>query len=400
MKTPRLAVLFMSLALILVLVSMPFFTSCSSSTPTTTAAPTTTTAPTTTAAPAPTSSAPAPTTTAPAPTTSAPPPSTAKAVVLKYAPSTLNATPMIGQTLVVTNQCKLLETRTNGQIKIDIYWGQTLAKATELSAGVASGLIDMTHLRPYGEPGKLPLSTIGEMPGISDDLYALSWAYYDLVRQEPILSELNKYKSKTVYTLFTQEVDLISRVPIRSLADLKGKKIASGGIAGEELKQLGAVTLAMSPVEQSEGLLRGTIDGISAPVDAMSSFKFYDSGKYVTRIALGPRIQPIVINQDTWNKLPADVQKVFNDSVKDLIDISYKDIIIVSNEKIWKEFADAKVEVIELSAADKAELKKIQSAYGDKWAADQEAAGLPGKKVLADYRALTEKYAQTSPYKK
>jgi len=307
---------------------------------------------------------------------------------------------MIGQTLVITDQTKLLETRSNGQIKIDIYWGQTLAKATELSAGVASGLIDMTHLRPYGEPGKLPLSTIGEMPGIGDDLYALSLAYFDLVRQEPILSELNKYKCKTVYTLFTQEVDLISRVPIRTLADLKGKKIASGGIAGEELKQLGAVTLAMSPVEQSEGLLRGTIDAISAPIDAMSSFKFYDSGKYVTRIALGPRIQPIVINQDTWNKLPAGVQQVFNDSAKELIDISYKDIIIVSNEQIWKEFANAKVEVIELSAADKAELKKIQSAYGDKWAADQEAAGLPGKKVLADYRALADKYIQTSPYKK
>jgi TRAP-type transport system periplasmic protein len=298
------------------------------------------------------------------------------------------------------DQSKLLETRTNGQIKIDIYWSQTLAKATELASGVASGLIDMTHLRPYGEPGKLPLSCVGEMPGVSSDLWALQYAYFDLVRQEPVASELAKYKCKPVYGLMTQEIQIISRVPIRSLADLKGKKIASGGIAGEELKQLGAVTLAMSPVEQGEGLLRGTIDGISAPIDAMASFKFHEAGKYITIMNLGPRIQPIVINQDTWNKLPADVQKVFTDSAHELLDIAYVDIMKNSNDAIWKQFEDAKVEIIELNAADLATLKQIQAAYGDKWAADQEAAGLAGKKLLADYRTLAAKYEKTSPYKK
>jgi TRAP-type transport system periplasmic protein len=383
MVTKRVTVLASSLILILVLIVVVFLGSCSSPTTTTT---TTTSVSTTTA-----------TTTSVSTSTTT---TTQINYILKYAPSTLAASPVIGQTLVVMDQSKLLETRTNGQIKIDIYWSQTLAKATELSAGVASGLIDMTHLRPYGEPGKLPLSCVGEMPGVSSDLWALQYAYFDLVRQEPIASELAKFKCKPVYGLMTQEINIISRVPIRSLADLKGKKIASGGIAGEELKQLGATTLAMSPVEQGEGLLRGTIDGISAPIDAMYSFKFHEAGKYLTIMNLGPRIQPIVINQDTWNKLPANVQKVFNDSAHDLIDIAYVDIIKNSNDVIWKEFENTKVEIIMLNAADLATIKQIQDAYGDKWAADQEAAGLAGKKVLADYRSLAAKYEKTSPYKK
>jgi TRAP-type C4-dicarboxylate transport system substrate-binding protein len=383
MVTKRLTVLASSLILILVLIVVVGLGSCSS--PTTTTMTTTSVSTTTSTA---TSVATSTTTT------------TQINYILKYAPSTLAASPVIGQTLVVMDQSKLLETRTNGQIKIDIYWSQTLAKATELSAGVASGLIDMTHLRPYGEPGKLPLSCVGEMPGVSSDLWALQYAYFDLVRQEPIASELAKFKCKPVYGLMTQEINIISRVPIRSLADLKGKKIASGGIAGEELKQLGATTLAMSPVEQGEGLLRGTIDGISAPIDAMFSFKFHESGKYLTIMNLGPRIQPIVINQDTWNKLPANVQKVYTDSAHDLLDIAYVDIIKNSNDTIWKEFANSKVEIIELNAADIATIQQIQAAYGDKWAADQEAAGLAGKKVLADYRSLAAKYEKTSPYKK
>jgi TRAP-type transport system periplasmic protein len=384
MVTKRLTVLASSLTIILVLIAVAFLSSCSTPTITTTATQTATA--TTTIAT---------TTTATSTTTTVINP-----IVLKYAPSTLAASPMIGQTLVVTDQCKLIENRTGGKVKYDIYWSQTLAKATELSAGVASGLIDMTHLRPYGEPGKLPLSCVGEMPGVSTDLWSLQYAYFDLVRQEPIASELAKYKCKPVYGLMTQEIQVISRVPIRTLADLKGKKIASGGIAGEELKQLGATTLAMSPVEQGEGLLKGTIDGISAPIDAMSSFKFYEGGKYLTIMNLGPRIQPIVINQDTWNKLSADVQKVFTDSAHDLLDIAYVDIMKNSNDLIWKEFATAKVETIQLNAADLATIKQIQDAYGDKWAADQEAAGLAGKKVLADYRSLAAKYDQISPYKK
>jgi TRAP-type transport system periplasmic protein len=409
MKNDRLLLLWGSLLLVIILTSLTFL-GCSSPTTSTPAAPKTS------APAAPATSAPAPATSAPATVSSTsaaaspapkPPASTpaasapaANVITLKYAPSTLQPSPMLGQTLTISTQAKLVETRTSGKIKVDVYWSETLAKASDLSSAINSGLADMTHLRPYGEPGKLPLSTVGEMPGISNDQWALLWAYWDLIRQEPLSTELAKFKARPVWTLLTQEVQLISKSPIRTLADLKGKKVAAGGIAAEELKSLGAVTLSMSPVEQSQGLLQGTIDGIVAPIDAMYAFKFYESGKYVTNMALGPRLQPVVINQDAWNKLPADVQKVFNDISTDCINLSYTTIIKDTNEAVLKEFANNKVEVIELSATDKAEIRKIQSAYADKWAADQEAKGLSGKKVITDYRALAAKYETTSPYKK
>jgi hypothetical protein len=71
-----------------------------------------------------------------------------------------------------------------------------------------------------------------------------------------------------------------------------------------------------------------------------------------------------------------------------------------TNGPVFKEMAAAGVQVINLNAADLAEVEKIRSAYADKWAADQEAKGLAGKKVLADYRTLVAKYEKKSPYKK
>ena len=321
--------------------------------------------------------------------------------VMKVAPSTVPPPPALGQTLVLDNQLKNIATLTKGRIKPEIYWSQTLAKATDMTSAVQTGLADMALIRPYGEPGKLPLSSIGEMPGVSTDMWSLLWAYWDLVNQEPIkTSEMAKYKMRPIWTVFTQEVILITKGPVRTLADVKGKKIAAGGIAAEILKSLGAVPLAMSPTEQYEGLLRGTIDGIAAPPDAMQVFKFYEAGKYITNLYLGPRMQPFVINQDAWDKLPADLQKIITNALPDQINISYKGMFEDTNGPVYKEMAAAGVETIKLSAADLAEVEKIRAAYADKWAADQEAKGLAGKKVLADYRSLVAKYEKKSPYKK
>jgi len=321
--------------------------------------------------------------------------------VVKVAPSTLPPPPALGQTLVIDNQLKLIGTNTKGQVKPEIYWSQTLAKATDLTSAMQSGLADMALIRPYGEPGKLPLSAVGEMPGISNDMWALLWAYWDLINQEPILSsEMTKYKMKPIWTIYTQEINIISKDPIRTVADLKGKKVAAGGIAAEILTSLGAVPLSMSPTEQYEGLQRGTADAIAAPIDAMQVFKFFDAGKYVTYLPLGPRLQPFVINTDVWSKLPSSSQKAINNSLSDLINLSYKNMVEDTNGQVLQQMKAAGVQFIDLSASDMAAIQKIRADYADKWAAALDAKGLAASKVLADYRSLAAKYEKKSPYKK
>lgn len=332
----------------------------------------------------------------PAPTT----PTTTAPVVLKLAPSTLPPPPALGQTLVLVSQIELVKQKTNGRVIIEPYWSQTLAKATELTSAVESGLADIGWIRPYGEPGKLPLSTIGEMPGVSNDLWSLLWAFWDLSNMEPLKSEIAKFKMRPIWTFFTQEIQLISKMPLRTLADMKGKKVASGGIAGEILKGLGLVPLAMSPPEQYEGLLRGTIDAISAPIDAMDTFKFQDAGKYITMINLGPRLQYAAMGDNAWNRISAQDQKALTDLVPEAINMSYTKVIIDSNDKIFSNFKAAGVEVINLSADDMAQVQALRAGYGDKWVAEQEAKGLAGSKVLATYRSLAAKYEKTSPYYK
>jgi TRAP-type transport system periplasmic protein len=388
--------------------------SCSSPSPTPTpsakpAAPATTTAPApaTSAAPAPaTSAAPAPATSA-APTTAAPKPSTSASsaagapIIIRLAPTTSPPPPAMGLTLTATEFARILESKSNNKVKFEIYFSETLAKGTELVSAVQNNIANAAFLRSFAEPGKIPLATISELPGISSDMWALLSAYTDLMNQEPLLGELSKYNMKPISSVMIMEQQLICRVPIRSMADLQGKKVAGSGIAADVLKGLGATVVNVAPPEQYEALLRGTVDAICAPQDAIQAFKFYEAGKYfIANVAISPRVHPVVLNTDTWKSLPPDVQKAFVDAVPELIKSAYETITIQTGGAAMKAMLDNKVEMINFNDADLAKVQAARAAYADKWAADTDAKNLPGKKILADYRALAAKYEPLSPYKK
>jgi TRAP-type C4-dicarboxylate transport system substrate-binding protein len=356
MKIQKLALLILSLCLVLVFMSLPAMTSCGGEEST-----------------------------------------SVQPIVLKLT-TTAGPPPSMGLTLTQSEIAQLFDERTEGRVKIEIYWSETLASGKETVNALQTGIADIAYLRTFAEPGKVPLCTSSELPGVSNDNWSLLWAYWDLMNQPEISAELDKYNLKPICALLIAEQELISRVPIRSLDDLAGKKVAASGVSAEIITGLGGVALAMSPSEQYEGLLRGTIDAICAPVDAIQAFKFYEGGKYFTQIQIAPRMHPFVINKDVWNKISAKDQEIITDLLSELHQIAYDTILVDTAGEAIKVMQDAGVEFISFNATDEAEVQKVRAAYADKWAADMETQGLPGNKVLNDYRTFAAKYEKTSPY--
>lgn len=380
-KLIKSGVILLALVLLLSILSM----SCSSGSSTVTTAITTTATSTT-----------AVTSTATATTTTT---ATVKPIIIRLAPTTTGPPPAMGITLVATEMARILEERTNGRVKFQIYWSETLAKGTELVSAVQSGIADMAYLRTFAEPGKMPLSTVGELPGITTNNWVGCMAYNDLIHQEPILSEMAKYNMKPYSTFGILYQQVISKQPIRSLAEMKGKKIAASGVAAKVWSELGATVLSMSPTEQYDGLSKGTIDAISVPKDAIKTFKFYEAGKYFVNIYTVPRLHPTVFNQKFWDSLPADIQKIFTDAVPDLIKSAYECQDIQTADAAWKEMQAANVEVIEWSADDLAKINQVTGSYADTWARETDAKGLAGTKLVSDYRVAAAKYETLNPFK-
>ena len=328
----------------------------------------------------------------------APVASAAEPIELSMAPTAAPPPPQLGLVRAIDEQMKFLEKKSNGRIKITCYWGSSLADAKDLVKATQTGICDLAVLTASYEPGKLPLSNVSYMPGIGTNMWTRIKAFWDLMNQDPLLSELTQYDLRPLSVVIIPEVNLLSRKPMRTLAEIKGKKIRAGGLQADQILALGGVPIAMSPQEEYDALKKGLTDASTAPPMAISDFKFYEAAKYLTLFKFGCRLQTMVIGDRALKKIPADLQKIFWDSADDLLKIAYE-VDTADHEKIMNRLKENDVVIFEPSDADAAALMDIQAELCEKWAAEMEDKGHPGKKILADYRALVDKYEKINPYK-
>ncbi|MBN2061002.1 MAG: TRAP transporter substrate-binding protein DctP [Deltaproteobacteria bacterium] len=322
----------------------------------------------------------------------------AEPIVLSMAPSSAFPPPAAGQTTVFANQMKLLEERTNGRLKVEIYWGQSLAKGRDLVTAVQTGIADIAKINPHYEPGKLPLSNIAHMPGIGTHMWPRSRAVWDLYQEEPLKSEYDQFNLHPIGLAVITDQGLMCNEPVKMVEDIKGNKFAGAGIVGETIKLLGGVPIHLTPGEEYDLLKKGMIKGICAPLGAVYDFKFYEGGKYFTRFQLGHRTGAVVMNGDVYRKLPDDIRKVIDDAWLDMINISYEDFN-KTDEMAIKIMKETGVEFIDPSPEDVAIVRKAQAKLVKNWADDLEGKGLQANKLLARYTELVEKYEKVNPYK-
>jgi TRAP-type C4-dicarboxylate transport system substrate-binding protein len=378
----KTSVLLLCLVLILTLTS--FLTAgCSSdttSTPSATATPTAT----------------APTTTAP--TTTAPVTGTPKTFTIKFIPATSGPPPQKGLSLVAREWARIIEEATNGRIKTDIYYSESLAKGNDIVAAVETGLADAAMIRQHAEAGKVPLSTVGEMPGISSDFWAMSMAFCDLMHSDLMKAEFDSHNMVPFTSTFADDTFVLGNKAVRTIEDLKKIKIASSGINGQVISALGGTPLSISPPEMYEALYRGTIDAIGAPVSAIHGFKFYEIADYFTYLSLGGRMHPIVFNKDTWDSFGPELQQILTDLIPELVQSSYDSLMETANDGFTAMEGDG-VEMITLSEADLALVDQAYETVYASWVADKTKAGLPAQAVMDKYREFGQHYESISPYK-
>jgi len=383
-KIKRLSILLFSLCLVLVFASLSIMIGCS----TTPNAPATS-APSTTPVAATTSAAP------PATTSAAP----AKTVVLKLAPGGLpNAESLFSG---IPEWIEEIEKRTEGRVKIEAYYGETLAKGRENVDALESGLADVIFPAPHHQPGKLPLYTLGNVPGLTNDYWAKAMAWYELMSTEKaIQDEFAKYGGRIIGGAYYPPVHLISLTPINSLNEVNGQKVAAMYPSSDLLAKFGAAPLSITPAEQYEALLRKTAALNASPVVAVVDFKLYEVAKYCTTFNLGDRNHALVIREDAFAKLsPAD-QKIILDFAPEYTRIAY-DAAIVDSEPRGTDILKANgVTFITPSDEDSVKLMAVAEELAAAWAAEMDGKGLPGTVLMNRYKELIKQYEAKSPLKK
>jgi TRAP-type C4-dicarboxylate transport system substrate-binding protein len=287
---------------------------------------------------------------------------------------------------------KMVEERTGGKVKIVPYFAETLAKGSEIYNAVSQGLADMGEVSTSHSPGRFRLTDFFSIPGLQiKDNIAASRLHWDLIQKVPeFAAQYADTKPITAFAYGGNANVVMSKQPVHTLEDLKGKKINvyGGSIGVDTAKALGFTPMHMNIPDVYLSVEKGVLDGVISSVSLIKSRKFGEIMKHYTfGPSLGGAPFLIIMNKGTWKKLPPDVQKVFDElggmagaeRFGKFMDKDDKDGIAEGKQKYGCEFYTLPAD--ELTRWRK-RLRPVQQA----WVDDMEKKGLAAKKVVAEYR--------------
>jgi TRAP-type mannitol/chloroaromatic compound transport system substrate-binding protein len=201
-----------------------------------------------------------------------------------------------------------------GRISIEVYGAGEMVPAMQVFEAVSQGTAEMGHGAAYYWGGKLPVSaffttvpfgfTAQEMNGWLHygggmQLWRKAYAPFNLV---PLAAGNTGVQ---MAGWFNRE--------IRNLDDLKGLKMRIPGLAGKVFERAGGSAVTLSGGEIYTSLQTGVIDATEwvGPYNDRA-FGLHEVGKYYYYPGWhepGPTLE-LIINQQAWDSLPADLQQV------------------------------------------------------------------------------------------
>ena len=216
---------------------------------------------------------------------------------------------------VMPEAFRMIEKETNGAIKWKLVPGGQLADAKATFQAVKDGLMQAGLAIVTYSPNVLP-STYAIYSTLifgADDPVAASGAAMEAVYLHcpSCLEEIKKLNAVSLGGWVSSSYVLACREPVRSLAELKGKRIRATGGGAEMFKLAGAVPIGATLTEAVSLLQRGGMDCQYGIADWLRTFGYGDFTKYVMDYPLGmsgPALG-LYLNRDTWNAFTPEQKK-------------------------------------------------------------------------------------------
>lgn len=255
---------------------------------------------------------------------------------------------------------ELVQQRTNGRVRIDIFDNSQLGSERDLVEGLQLGTVDLvaTSTGPLG--GFVPEINIVDLPFLFRDK---QHAYK--VLDGPIgQALLKKFDALGIHGLAYWEAGfrhiINSKRSVNSPKDLAGLKIRvmENKVHLASFKAMGANPSPMAWGEVFSALQQGVLEGMEGPIALVYTSKLYEVQKYMS--LTGHFYSPglWLISMQTWAKLPADIKKVFEDTSLEMT--SYERSVMAEQEE--KQTAMLKSYGMEVVAPDKKAFQEATKA--------------------------------------
>jgi TRAP-type C4-dicarboxylate transport system substrate-binding protein len=288
-----------------------------------------------------------------------------------------------------------IEKLSKGRVKHEIFWSEGLLKAKDILEGAKVGTCDVgsTPAMVY-HPANFPIWQFTNLMFLGgNDIWGAMKGWEEMAKTDPVLQEELRKTGVKHLAFYGYPSTFMTRKPLAKLEDFKGVRMRSVGATAKWVSSVGGTAVPLTFYEVTEALARGTVDGTLGYLYAHYAYKFHDYCKYFLATPVANTcIINVFMNLNTWNKLPGDIQKIYEEAFQDL----YPRLCAKYNDedaaKELKAFKDVGVTTIELTPAEYNRWKESAKPLFDAYYEKVGKMGVDGKKIVADYEKLYKKH--------
>ena len=276
----------------------------------------------------------------------------------------------------------------NYQIRWNKAFGGTIAKTRGVLDSLQYDLADIGIITTPYHPDKVPFHNLPYVtPLVTSDLGLTARTMSGLIEKYPILKD--QWKTyRLVFLTTAGSIDtyqVLTNFPVSSLEDFKGRKIGGVGLNLRLLTGLDAAAVSSGLSDWYNNLATGLIDGLIGWAESSIAYRLYEVAPYMVDVRLGAvPTKTIVMNERTWERLPAEVQSTIMATAADYRDELARETNRRSERSI-KQYQELGGTIIRLSDEQRRAWAMSLPNIAKEWADDMESRGLPGHDILRDY---------------
>jgi TRAP-type C4-dicarboxylate transport system substrate-binding protein len=306
-------------------------------------------------------------------------------------------------TKILDNWVKEVEQKSNGRIKFKMYSGGVMGDEPDVLRKIRKGQLHGGMFTGYGIGRIYSPARVLEMPFLFKNVKES-----DYIREQ-IMPDLEiGFRESGFELLGWPEVGFIhffSTKPITSIDDIKTMRIWlwQGDPLGEaffKAARIDPVPLSIMDVYTQLSAKHGSIDTVYTSTFGAIALQWYSKLNYATRIPLTNAIGGVVISNQFYNKLPADLQQLLKTTGKTMSD----EIRINAREENVKSIAILEKNGIEFMLDwDDVDMNEILAIRNDAASYLEKTNYIPAsifsrtEKLLTDYRNQSASESDNSP---
>ncbi|NDR56330.1 TRAP transporter substrate-binding protein [Aliiruegeria sabulilitoris] len=288
-----------------------------------------------------------------------------------------------------------VEEASGGKVKIEHFDAMSLGgKPPELMDQAIDGVADIIMTVVGYTPGRFPRTEVFELPFMMTDPVATSMAYQEMVEAD---LQANEYKDVKVLGAWVHGPGVIhASRPIETVEDMEGLKVRGPTrVINDLLNELGATPVGLPLPAIPEALSKNVVSGTVIPWEVTPAIKLTELVTNHTEFtgdeALYTATIVLVMNKAKYESLPDDIRAAI-DAESGLNLSKFAAEVMWENDAPGRAIAEkAGNNIIQLPEEEVARFKEKAQPVIDRWVAEMEEAGIDGKQLISDAKALIKK---------